>query len=133
MRKATGNRGSYSKGGFANFSAGYAGDMPHLTRISYEQFLSIQLVPELRATPYQRLALEVLTQGLDSLASYRGRESVHDRRIYSEEYAWLTDENPRHLFSFLNLCEVFGFDAARILRAVLATSTEENSGTHNSP
>lgn len=104
---------------FANFSAGFAPDVLSQYLVGYETFLAIQLVPDRWRSPEYSLALACLSTGLESLAYHRTRLTTRNQRIYHEERAWLMDDNSRYLYSFLNLCQICGFDADGTRRKVL--------------
>ncbi|HLK10676.1 MAG TPA: hypothetical protein VKW76_04810 [Candidatus Binatia bacterium] len=64
--------------------------------------------------PEKRLMLAVLT---DAVATLR-RTRTERRRAIAEAHAWFVATDPGWPFSFVNVCDALGLDAARVRRLV---------------
>lgn len=111
---------SHQHGGFINYSAGFVPGIESLTKIHYETFMAIQLIPDRHRSGAENLAAEVFTSGLKSLLYHRQFSTSKGQRLYQEERAWLMSDDIRNPFSFENLAEYFHLDAAKLRRMVLA-------------
>ena len=79
------------------------------------QFTDMQRSHEM--TPEQRLMFAVLQGGIADATSQRLR-SGKGMRLQAEALAWVEALKDRGVYSFHNCCEVFGFDAKAIRRAI---------------
>jgi hypothetical protein len=73
------------------------------------------------ALPHRRLMLAVLQTAIDDVRSTRALEDV-DHRGHGREHdgarAWVASEDRSWPFSFENVCEAVGIDAAALRRAL---------------
>ena len=66
------------------------------------------------------LMLAVLEDALQCIERGRRRRRFHARRRAAEAEAWVRSDRRDRLFSFLNVCDVLGFDPDAIRRRLLA-------------
>ena len=67
------------------------------------------------------LMLAVLEDALQCIERGRRRRRFHARRLAAEAEAWVRSDRRDWLFSFLNVCDVLGFDPDAIRQRLLAT------------
>lgn len=78
--------------------------------------------PKLR--PEQCLALAILEDAywqLRGVDKYTDRKSAQVRR--DEAVRWLYAKEPEHVFSFENICEMFGLDPGKLRKALLSLAS----------
>ena len=79
------------------------------------------------AEPQKRLMMAVLQAVLDdcrgTAASRRRGDGPHDVRAYRQARAYVASDDRAWPFSFENICEAVGLDAATIRRGIEATAT----------
>jgi len=57
------------------------------------------------STPERILAMSVLCQAASDLQQFRYARRRRPQRLYKEAYTWVTSEDRRWPYSFLNLCD----------------------------
>ncbi len=70
-------------------------------------------------TPERRLALAVLWGAVLDLHKYRFAKRRRKQRFYMEAYQWVASDDREWEFSFVRICEAFGFDPGRARSAML--------------
>lgn len=55
---------------------------------------------------------------IDALRCLRGAPGAYDRGTRQAAYRWVMSHDTRGPFSFINVCEVLGFDASRLRRSL---------------
>jgi hypothetical protein len=74
--------------------------------------------------PEKRLMFAVLSDAVEIAMTARETTNVRRRMLFHETVAWLRSDDREWPYSFVNLCEVLGFDPER-LRAGLARFIDE--------
>src|SRR5512140_341509 len=67
----------------------------------------------------------VFADGIDSYRRNAGSTSIYRRMEFHETQSWLWSTDWNWPFSFVNLCEVFGFDPDGVRRALLRWRQEQ--------
>ncbi len=71
----------------------------------------------------------VFTDGIDSYRRNAGAAAIHRRIEFAETESWLLHTDWDWPFSFVNLCEVFGFDPAGVRYTLLRWRREHDQQT----
>jgi hypothetical protein len=72
------------------------------------------------ASAEEELAAAVLKLAFDDLQRHRGATEVRRRRAFREAHTWVTSDERRWPFSFLNVCDMLDL-SPKSLRAKLLT------------
>jgi len=67
------------------------------------------------------LVLAVLEDALQCIERGRRRRTFHARRLAADAEAWVRSDRQDWPFSFLNICEVLGFEADAFRKRLLTT------------
>jgi len=70
-------------------------------------------------SPERGLALAVVQEALNDLASHRFAKGRRGQRLYWQAYGWVAADDREWPFSFVNLCETLGLAVEPIRRRVL--------------
>ena len=74
-------------------------------------------------SPERGLALAIVQQALNDLASHRFARGRRGQRLYWEAYGWVAADDRVWPFSFVNLCEALGLEVEPLRRRVLDPMT----------
>ena len=72
------------------------------------------------------LMIAVLEDAVLCIEAGRWRRHFRVRRLAAEAEAWMRCEHRAWPFSFVNICEVLGFDAAAVRARLLMSGRDEN-------
>jgi hypothetical protein len=103
----------------ASISENIFSPLPWTDLLSSSQFFSDR-IPAGQDANELVLQWAVFTDGLQRYWTLAAERDSHLSEEFHEEETWLLDEDRQWPFSFVNLCEVFGFQADS-LRASLLT------------
>ena len=78
-------------------------------------------------SPERELALAVMEQAIEELASKRFARTRRDQRAFWQAYDWVAAEDREWPFSFVNLCEAFALDVESTRRRVLDATMPSNA------
>jgi hypothetical protein len=101
------------------------GLLTHRAPVSFEPDL---LAPHQYLKTYQRtnpvepekaLMFAVLAEAIDTYQRYAFSKSSRGQALFGEVEAWFWGEQADFLFSFPNICEVFGLDAGFLQRGLM--------------
>ena len=70
------------------------------------------------AEPERALIFAVLAEAVETYQKFAFSNSRHGRALFREAQAWLWDDGTDGLFSFLNICAMFGLDPASLRRGL---------------
>ena len=95
-----------------------------------ECMLPSQLVRGRVLSAEEQLAFAVLASGIEDASGGPGasRGSGSRARCWAEAVDWMENDDWVHPFSFISLCELFGFDAVGIRRRVLGGEARVRAG-----
>ena len=88
-----------------------------MTHRQYDETAALRLAEAL-ARGERRLMLATLEDGIRTILDARHR-CVPPRRLKAD-LDWLTDDDPRHAFAFISLCDFLGIDPEYLRARVLA-------------
>src|SRR3954452_8218538 len=67
----------------------------------------------------QKLAAGILAQARRDLRKFRDRATAVERELYRDAYTWVTADNCRWPFSFLNVCRLLDLDPEELRHDLL--------------
>jgi hypothetical protein len=70
------------------------------------------------AEPERALIFAVLAEAVETYQKFAFSNSGRGRALFREAQAWLWDDETDGLFSFLNICAMFGLDPASLRRGL---------------
>lgn len=76
----------------------------------------------------KRLMIAILKDAVECLEKYRTTTSISGQNHYQNALEWVEDKNTDWLFSFINICDLLGFEPD-YLREVLLTKEGKASKT----
>jgi hypothetical protein len=81
--------------------------------------------------PERKLMLAVLVDAVQTYQKFAFSTSIRGQALFREAERWLWSEDSEGVFSFSNICEVFGLDPALFRRGLL--KWREKRKRHGSP
>jgi hypothetical protein len=75
--------------------------------------------PTKEAESEKALMFAVMAEALQTYQKFAFSRSARGKALFREAEAWLWAEDPDIPFSFMSICEVFGFDPAYLKRGLL--------------
>lgn len=90
-----------------------------LQRVLPWQFFSPQRID----TGAKRLMLAVLEDAVNMYQKYKGKHSRRARRLFKETEEWFRSHDVMWLYTFENICDVLGWDAQAVRKALLGVDS----------
>jgi hypothetical protein len=79
--------------------------------------------------PERNLMLAVLVDAVQTFQKFSFPMSAREKELFRETKEWFWREDSEGLFSFINICEVFGLDPALFRRRLLWVSNRQGIGS----
>ena len=78
--------------------------------------------------PEKRLMLAILRDAVECFQKYLFSKHAKGKRHFQDAEEWILEENPDWLFSFVNICELLGLNAAYIRNGLMDWRKQALSG-----